>query len=166
MQRVGRHERAYLLLRRAEEFAYGDGYFCEINPCAQTVGFPPYISAHGAFASAYLNMFCSFSIWEKEGEILVGLPKAIREQKLAVKRILNPGAILLEEIDYSPSEWKARLSGPLAGYRIRLLKPPLMKEAVIFVNGEACPFEEKDGVLSIVMPKDGLYEIALREKEA
>ncbi|MBP5217036.1 MAG: hypothetical protein J6038_04290, partial [Bacilli bacterium] len=165
MQRVGRYERAYSLLQRAEEFAYGDGYFCEINPCAQTVGFPPYISAHGAFVSAYLNMFVSFSIWKKEGEILVGLPETLRMQKLSIKRILSPGAILLEQAEYSPREWKATLRGPLSGYRISLLKPPLIEDAAVFLNGKAHPFEAKDGVLLIILPENGAYEIIVAERK-
>ncbi len=87
-------------------------------------------------------------------------------QKLSAKRILNPGAILLEQVDYSPRQWKARLSGPLAGYRIRLLKPPLVEDAAVLLNGKAHPFEEKEGALLIELPTDGVYEIAVIEKGA
>ncbi|MBO4540911.1 MAG: hypothetical protein J5736_02945, partial [Bacilli bacterium] len=149
---------------RATDYVFGDGYFCEINPSAQTVGYPPYISAHGAFSSAFLNLFADFSIWGKEGKILLGIPESFRNKAFSAKRILNPGNILLEELSYSPSSLQISLIGPLEGYELKILKPIGIRNPTLSINGCESLFQEKDGIISLRLRQKRTANVIISEK--
>ena len=134
--RAGEAEEAYGLLRTALGHTFGCGYFSEIGPHQQTVGLPPYISAHAAYVSAYIDMIASSSIWENKAELFMNLPQKLLCGTVRAGGIYGAGKLYVERAEYTPERVTAALSGT-AGMKVRLRLPEQMpKEDVrVFMNG-------------------------------
>lgn len=167
MHRVGKYERAHALMKKATEETFGDGYFCEIGPMQQTCGYPPYISAHGSYASCYLDTAVNFSIWEKKGSVFTALPAEYKSRSVTVEKILSAGGILLERGEYSPQCVMCRFKGNLDGYRVEIALPSslLPENAKAEINGEYRVIRFGKRSVTVEFGKSENYEVRIAAKD-
>ena len=135
--------------------SYGDGYFSEIGPQQQTVGFPPYISAHGSYTSCVLDLMINTSIWDKEGWILTELPEELETRRIEAERISSPGNILLGKLVYDALGLSATLEGDLNGYVFDVHVPKNIRDSFsVTLNGKMVPFEKNGENVRIFINTD------------
>lgn len=137
--RTGENEQAYKLLRTSFSRIFGDGYFAEVGPLMQTCGYPPYVSAHGAYLGAYTDMFATGDIWTGEVGLFTNMPSSIEAQRVEIRGagIRCPKNVLVEWAEYTPLTLRAKLSGSLESRTVTMRIPLSMDENDIrvMVNG-------------------------------
>lgn len=136
--RAGNPENAYVMFRRAMDHTFGVGFFSEIGPRQQTVGLPPYISAHSCYISTYIDMFVNVSIWDSSIKLFTLLPKSCIHKTYSVSNVQNANNIFLLKASYSRHNVFAEFKGMMKNCDISILGPvgiaPL--DMRVFVNGK------------------------------
>ena len=150
--RRGAKEAAFRLYKSGMEHVYGCGYFCEIGPRQETVGLPPYVSAHGSFVSALLYQFITTDIWENEIGLFTSMPSYYEGRAIDIGPVACTGGITVKASrnDY---ELRADIEGDTAGTVFKLLAPRNLHEKnlrVLLDGVSACfEFEADTGTISI-----------------
>jgi hypothetical protein len=139
--------------RRGMQQIYGPGLFAEIGPQQETVGLPPYFSAHGTYIALQAYRLVSYSIWTREIGLFLGLDPDDRNNRIQFRDIRTVGGIRLSGT-YSPQSIAVVLNGQLGGLRVLLPSLPGQREGVqVRVNGQVCRnVELGDGTTAIELP--------------
>lgn len=93
--RRGAIEEGYAMRMLGLTHAFGHGLFSEIGPKQQTVGLPPYISAHGSFLTALISQFITTDIWNNEINIFSKMPIAYKGRTLKIKNVVCSNGFLV-----------------------------------------------------------------------
>ena len=140
--RRGAKEEGFDLYRCGMEHAYGCGYFSEIGPRQETVGLPPYISAHGSFVSALLYQFVSTDIWKKEIGVFTSMPHFYEGRTISVGPVTCAGNIKIKAFrnDY---ELHVDIEGDASEALFTMLAPRYAheKNMRVMLDGVAARFE-------------------------
>jgi hypothetical protein len=147
------------------EHTFGPGYFCEIGPRQETVGLPPYVTAHGTYISACLYRFVTTSVWDREISIFASIPSGYRNRRLMAKNVVCAGNITVTA-EYSQYEVKAEISGNLAGYRLLLPVPQGIRaeDARLYINNVLMSFKyrkEQHAIEFVTEQKESSYRVSL-----
>ena len=135
--RAGRAEEAYRLIRSAMNHTYGAGYFSEIGPHQQTVGYPPYISAHGAFIAAYLDQFADVSIYKKVCRLFY-MAESYASGRIEFEQVRCAKGLLIRKAIYRRDYLYIEVEGDLMNMKMDIRLHPNMSPANVrvFVNGK------------------------------
>jgi hypothetical protein len=137
--RLGDPVRAAASLQTGLDLVFGTGLLCETGPGPETVGLPPYFSAHGSYVVAYLERFVSSSIWDGEVALFAGLSGADSSRTLAVTGARCAGGITVDA-SYAAGRIDATLQGPrrtlVVAIPVSLLGPAIQ----VTIDGEPHPF--------------------------
>jgi hypothetical protein len=96
--RRGAVKEGYELRKLGISHTFGLGYFSEIGPRQQTVGLPPYISAHGTFLTSLIFQFVTTSIWNDKIGIFTSMPNEYLANSISVKNVVCRGNIKISAL--------------------------------------------------------------------
>jgi hypothetical protein len=140
------------------EHTFGPGYFCEIGPRQETVGLPPYVTAHGAYISACLYRFITTSIWERKLGIFSSIPVEYRNRRLSVANVVCTGNLKVSAT-YGQYGINAEIQGSLRKFTLEFPVPGSSRaEGIsIFVNGEQMDYvyNKENHTVEIHIEEDG-----------
>ena len=158
--RRGSIKEAYNLRKLGMTHVFGQGYFSEIGPMQQTVGLPPYVSAHGTFLTALLYQFVTTSIWENKIGIFTSMPDIYKDRYLSIKNVVCTNGIIVSA-NYCEYYITAVLQGKLENASILMPVPrkQVHEDCRVFVNDSSVDFvyESSTGNIRIKLTSD-LFE--------
>ncbi|MGN1099118.1 MAG: hypothetical protein ACI4S9_02130 [Christensenellales bacterium] len=164
--RAGRLNDAYDLMRHGMEHTFGAGYFSEIGPQQQTVGAPPYLSAHSTFVSTVIDTFVSGSVWKREVGLFDNLPLALAQERVEISHMVAPQKFFVKRAVYTPDGVYAEVEGELQGTTLRIRAPEHMRadDIRVFVNEKRveCKFDRRKKIIETVFPESGACTVEVR----
>lgn len=151
--RRGASEEGFRLRQLGMSHVFGTGFFSEIGPRQQTVGLPPYISAHGTFLSSLVYQFIRTSIWKNTIEIFADIPKYYANRRLKLTGIICCGA-RISEAEITSVQTRIIMEPAEIPEKLQLcIKVPfavVSEQIQVKINGCNVPFtynQEKNAVL-------------------
>ncbi len=154
--RRGAVEEGYRMRRIGLSHAFGPGLFSEIGPKQQTVGLPPYISAHGSFLTALITQFVTADIWDGPIGIFTHMPEAYRGRPVTVHNVICQNGFAVSAKHDAHSVSAHLTSASASDIEVRVAGPDAAdgREPVISIEndgGQVCgkTYDPASGVLTV-----------------
>ena len=144
--------------------SFGPGYFSEIGPRQQTVGLPPYISAHGTFLSSLIYQFIGTDIWDHHIELFTCTPDHYLTQPMKVTDVMCAGGIKVSA-ELNHNVLKAQfvpMEESCVDVQARIPANISKDNVHVLVNGNEIPYAmDSEGILHFKLDMHGVTEVSI-----
>ena len=132
---------------------FGTGLFSEVAPQRETVGLPPYLSAHGAYLAFICYRLVGYSLWSQELGLFTGLTDEDLAHDWTFERICAPRGLVVSG-RYTPRLMEASLSGSVGETLLRFPMPVELRGRTpnVEVNGIRVHHDIRGGEITVGLP--------------